>query len=282
LFGSTLSLPESKSPKGKSKKKAEQKTALLEYVVRHAVSANTPVHVQIALLIVLTEVVSQEMVHLCLPRVQDLMKKAQEKRSLNSDESICLQHLTKKFTYVAAPLLESDPLCLQLLEGLFSLGVTLCPGHPAPAMSILDQLDDKFFQVIPAGVVQQKVLGMLLDLHLSSTDVQLTAKTKDVLNVVIECCVTCHMSLCKKSNVVTQKVQSREAQSAFAKIWRRGFRCRVIIGALVPQGELEEKVLHNVMSIFTFMGANLLRQDDSYSFQIISKTVDTVIPALIQ
>ncbi|KAK3716752.1 hypothetical protein QZH41_018234 [Actinostola sp. cb2023] len=43
-----------------------------------------------------------------------------------------------------------------------------------------------------------------------------------------------------------------------------------------------EKVLHNVMSIFTFMGASMLRQDDSYSFQVISKTVETVIPALIQ
>lgn len=30
------------------------------------------------------------------------------------------------------------------------------------------------------------------------------------------------------------------------------------------------------------MGANVLRQDDSYSFQVINKTVDTVIPALIQ
>ena len=44
----------------------------------------------------------------------------------------------------------------------------------------------------------------------------------------------------------------------------------------------QEKVLHNVMSIFTFMGASAVRQDDSYSFEVISKTLDTVIPALIQ
>ncbi|XP_078352830.1 HEAT repeat-containing protein 1-like isoform X2 [Oculina patagonica] len=43
-----------------------------------------------------------------------------------------------------------------------------------------------------------------------------------------------------------------------------------------------EKVLHNVMSIFTFMGASAVRQDDSYSFEVITKTLDTVIPALIQ
>ncbi|KAM4623532.1 HEAT repeat-containing protein 1 [Polymixia lowei] len=43
-----------------------------------------------------------------------------------------------------------------------------------------------------------------------------------------------------------------------------------------------EKVLHNIMPIFTFMGANLMRLDDTYSFQVINKTVQTVIPALIK
>ncbi|KAM8947887.1 HEAT repeat-containing protein 1 isoform 2-T2 [Pelodytes ibericus] len=43
-----------------------------------------------------------------------------------------------------------------------------------------------------------------------------------------------------------------------------------------------DKVLHNIMPIFTFMGASVMRLDDTYSFQVISKTVQTVIPALIQ
>lgn len=45
---------------------------------------------------------------------------------------------------------------------------------------------------------------------------------------------------------------------------------------------LQEKVLHNIMPIFTFMGANILRMDDAYSFQVIDKTLHMVIPALIQ
>lgn len=44
----------------------------------------------------------------------------------------------------------------------------------------------------------------------------------------------------------------------------------------------QEKVLHNIMPIFTFMGANVMRLDDAYSFQVIDKTVQMVIPALIQ
>lgn len=43
-----------------------------------------------------------------------------------------------------------------------------------------------------------------------------------------------------------------------------------------------DKVLHNIMSIFTFMGASVMRLDDTYSFQVINKTVKMVIPALIQ
>uniref|UniRef100_A0A4W4G7V6 HEAT repeat-containing protein 1 n=1 Tax=Electrophorus electricus TaxID=8005 RepID=A0A4W4G7V6_ELEEL len=47
-------------------------------------------------------------------------------------------------------------------------------------------------------------------------------------------------------------------------------------------GIFPEKVLHNVMAIFTFMGANVMRLDDSYSLQVISRTVQAVIPALIR
>lgn len=47
-------------------------------------------------------------------------------------------------------------------------------------------------------------------------------------------------------------------------------------------GMLPEQVLHNIMAIFTFMGSSILRQDDSYSFQIISKVVDSVIPILVK
>lgn len=47
-------------------------------------------------------------------------------------------------------------------------------------------------------------------------------------------------------------------------------------------GIFPDKVLHNIMPIFTFMGASVMRLDDSYSFQVISKTVQTVIPSLIQ
>ncbi len=41
-------------------------------------------------------------------------------------------------------------------------------------------------------------------------------------------------------------------------------------------------MLHNVMSIFTFVGGGLLQQDDNYSLQVITNTLQTIIPALLQ
>ncbi|KAI9005428.1 hypothetical protein CLU79DRAFT_841105 [Phycomyces nitens] len=42
-----------------------------------------------------------------------------------------------------------------------------------------------------------------------------------------------------------------------------------------------ECVLHNIMPVFTFMGANVLRQDDNYSFQVIQQTLEKIIPPLV-
>jgi len=44
---------------------------------------------------------------------------------------------------------------------------------------------------------------------------------------------------------------------------------------------IQEYLLHNAMSIFTFVGSNLAQHDDAYSFQLITRTIDTVIPALV-
>lgn len=43
-----------------------------------------------------------------------------------------------------------------------------------------------------------------------------------------------------------------------------------------------ELVLHSVMPIFTFMGANLLRQDDDFSVHVVKQTMESVIPRLVQ
>ncbi|XP_041968387.1 HEAT repeat-containing protein 1 [Aricia agestis] len=45
---------------------------------------------------------------------------------------------------------------------------------------------------------------------------------------------------------------------------------------------LPEQVLHHTMEIFTFMGSSVLRHDDAYSFQIIIRIIETLIPILVK
>lgn len=45
---------------------------------------------------------------------------------------------------------------------------------------------------------------------------------------------------------------------------------------------LPQQVLHHTMEIFTFMGSSVLRHDDAYSFQIITKIIETLIPILVK
>ncbi|XP_055713807.1 HEAT repeat-containing protein 1 homolog [Phlebotomus papatasi] len=49
------------------------------------------------------------------------------------------------------------------------------------------------------------------------------------------------------------------------------------VSSIIP-----EQVLHNMMDIFTFMGSSVVRQDDAYSFQIITNIIENVIPILVK
>lgn len=42
------------------------------------------------------------------------------------------------------------------------------------------------------------------------------------------------------------------------------------------------QVLQYMMAIFTFIGSSVLRQDDAYSFQIITKIIETIIPIIVK
>ncbi|KAG8949590.1 snoRNA-binding rRNA-processing protein utp10 [Tulasnella sp. 419] len=43
-----------------------------------------------------------------------------------------------------------------------------------------------------------------------------------------------------------------------------------------------EEVLQNVMSIFTFMGSNVFHRDDAYSFRVVQKTIDGIVPVMVE
>ncbi|KAH7908681.1 hypothetical protein BJ138DRAFT_1128268 [Hygrophoropsis aurantiaca] len=42
-----------------------------------------------------------------------------------------------------------------------------------------------------------------------------------------------------------------------------------------------ESVLHNIMPVFTFMGSNVFHRDDSYSFKVVQKTIENIVPVMV-
>ncbi|EZA62705.1 HEAT repeat-containing protein [Ooceraea biroi] len=51
----------------------------------------------------------------------------------------------------------------------------------------------------------------------------------------------------------------------------------LVLVELLKQADVR-RALFNIMPIFTFMGSTVVRQDDAYSIQIITKTLETVVP----
>ncbi|SDA02509.1 BZ3501_MvSof-1269-A2-R1_Chr12-3g03653 [Microbotryum saponariae] len=49
------------------------------------------------------------------------------------------------------------------------------------------------------------------------------------------------------------------------------------LGPLVP-----DQLVHHVMPIFTFVGANVIQRDDAYSLRVVDQTLESIIPALVK
>ncbi|XP_009073918.1 PREDICTED: HEAT repeat-containing protein 1 [Acanthisitta chloris] len=104
--------------------------------------------------------------------------------------------------------------------------------------------------------------------------------------------LSCLLNICQKlssdSSKVSAGVLDKEKFNVelivqcirISKMPQTHHHALLLLGAVA--GMFPDKVLHNIMPIFTFMGANVLRLDDTYTFQVINKTVQMVIPALIQ
>ncbi|KAL6308934.1 hypothetical protein BKA93DRAFT_724934 [Sparassis latifolia] len=41
-----------------------------------------------------------------------------------------------------------------------------------------------------------------------------------------------------------------------------------------------DAILHNVMPVFTFMGSNVFHRDDTYSFGVVQRTIDSIVPVM--
>ncbi|WVQ66419.1 uncharacterized protein L199_004599 [Kwoniella botswanensis] len=124
----------------------------------------------------------------------------------------------------------------------------------ASLMSILSSLLAKR-QVISQGVdyLEQEVLAAILALVEKIDDAQEIGRAHVGIEVIIK--------------VIRASTNPRTSQRALLVASE--------LARLIP-----EAVLHNVMPIFTFMGASDFQRDDAYSFGVVEKTVSRIVPVM--
>ncbi|XP_047485960.1 HEAT repeat-containing protein 1-like [Penaeus chinensis] len=143
---------------------------------------------------------------------------------------------------------------------LETIGVMASLGRPwllvGPLCQCLHQTFTK--DLVITEIVQQQLLSALLHLLQKSMAEKGEDISKDVqLNV----------------ELIVQCIRS----SASPDTHRRAMLVLAVAAKIFP-----DVVMHNMMSIFTFMGTSLLRRDDSYSFQVIHQTIQSIVPTLIK
>ncbi|XP_037076366.1 HEAT repeat-containing protein 1-like [Pollicipes pollicipes] len=149
--------------------------------------------------------------------------------------------------------------------------------------------------------VQPRLLALLVDL---CTDTKLSAVSSRVhkqlgedesavpeqKTVRQQLALTCLQQTCERlrdaAEPPDEQLQTRFSVDTLVQCVRSSDSPQTHQLALIVLGMaatmLPEMVLHNIMAIFTFMGSSMLRQDNEYSFRVIEKTVESVIPALVQ
>ncbi|NWH61929.1 HEAT1 protein, partial [Geococcyx californianus] len=128
--------------------------------------------------------------------------------------------------------------------------------------------------------------------NLLSRCLEPTASEEENMEYTKQLILSCLLSICQKlssdGSKIPADVLDKEKFNVelivqcirISKMPQTHHHALLLLGAVA--GMFPDKVLHNIMPIFTFMGANVLRLDDTYTFQVINKTVQMVIPALIQ
>ncbi|ORX37624.1 hypothetical protein BD324DRAFT_650190 [Kockovaella imperatae] len=133
------------------------------------------------------------------------------------------------------------------------------PGPAAPLvatlMNVLSSLLAKR-QGVKKGIdyLEQEILGAILSLLEALTDAEELNKAHVGIEVIIK--------------VIRASNNPRTSQRSLLVISE--------LARFIP-----ESVLHNVMPIFTFMGASDFQRDDAYSFSVVEKTISKIIPVLI-
>ncbi|KAJ1666898.1 snoRNA-binding rRNA-processing protein utp10 [Coemansia sp. RSA 1646] len=189
----------------------------------------------------------------------DSARLAKRHRSARAPDtsSLVLPELATLLEYVqCSPQLSTEPLLVPSLFALLSVFVSdLSPSSSAgaPRLSSADLASSK---QVSLEYIMQLVLTMLTRI----VDEANRAGTSIAESVI-------------RVDVIIQAIRTSTSPQTHNQT------LLLLAGVATQHPDI---VLHHVMAIFTFMGANVMRQDDEYSFHVIQQTLEKVIPPLVR
>ncbi|KAI8900131.1 hypothetical protein BC833DRAFT_583092 [Globomyces pollinis-pini] len=140
---------------------------------------------------------------------------------------------------------------LQFSNNVIKNGLVLVPG----IVGLLDSLLNYSIEIFPnIEYTKQLILATLDRILKECKSIQKLSKESLRTDLIVQCIR------------VTDNPQTHN--SALLLL--------ATIGTLYP-----DIVLMNIMPVFTFMGANVLKQDDNYSFHVVQQTLETIVPSLL-
>ena len=158
---------------------------------------------------------------------------------------------------------------------------TECKVFPPLLISLLELIHLRSKKTVGSELIAPlfETLGILLEIK------TVEPKSSDV-DYAVQLCVSSISSLIKKIPTPSDFGDSNIRVDLVVQCIRVTDNPQTHHEALLLLGTIcqvwPKKVLCNVMPVFTFMGANVVRQDDSYSFYVIEQTIQTLLPPLVQ
>ncbi|KAJ1018800.1 hypothetical protein NDA16_004605 [Ustilago loliicola] len=140
-------------------------------------------------------------------------------------------------------------------------------------------------KLVPSGILFYElfeVLRLAVDLH---SDL-LATNAEQMLQLAMACIEKLLETLPKQGAVMATEVAQVLRADIIVSVIKSSTNPQTFQHALLLLSKIAniapEAVLHNVMPIFTFVGSTVLQRDDAFSFSVVEKVLQSIVPALVR
>ncbi|KAJ1026239.1 hypothetical protein NDA18_003896 [Ustilago nuda] len=139
-------------------------------------------------------------------------------------------------------------------------------------------------KLAPSGILLYElfeVLRLAVDLHSGL----LAANAEQMLQLAMACIEKLLEGLPKQGALMATDVTQALRADIIVSVVKCSNNPQTFQHALLLLSKIAnlapEAVLHNVMPIFTFVGSTVLQRDDAFSFSVVEKVLQSIVPALV-